>query len=226
MQNMIIPGAIILAGLILAGAVYLVRGGTGSGTLSTGDLSAIRPVSPTDHILGSPEARVKIIEYSDIDCPYCKDFQKTMYRVMSEYGPKEEVAWAYRHFPLTMRHKNAAKHAEAAECAASLGGNDAFFAFIDAIHEAAPAQNQFNPNNYGAIATTIGVDGTKLAACLLEGTFAARVADDAKNAVDAGGNGTPYTVIVTDGAPPVPISGALPYEALVEVIERVLLKVT
>ena len=222
MQNFLIPGAIVLAGLILAGAVYLVRGGGGSGTLSAGNLSAVRGVSLSDHILGNPEARVVIVEYSDVDCPYCKDFQKTMRRIMSDYGPKGEVAWVYRHFPLTILHKNAAKHAEAAECAATEGGNEAFFAFIDAMHEAAPNQNQFNPDNYDTIATKIGIDATKLTACLAEGAFAARVAEDAKNAVDAGGNGTPYTILITNGAPSIPIAGAVPYEALVEIIDRAL----
>jgi len=222
MQNFLIPGAIVLAGLILAGAVYLVRGGGAGGTLSAGNPSAVRSVSPSDHILGNPEARVIVVEYSDIDCPYCKDFQKTMHRIMSDYGPKGEIAWVYRHFPLTVLHKNAAKHAEAAECAALEGGNEAFFAFIDAIHEASPDRNQFNPDNYGAIATKIGIDAAKLAVCLAEGTFAARVAEDAKNAADAGGNGTPYTVLITDGVPSVPIAGAVPYEALVEVIDRAL----
>src|SRR3546814_15259021 len=60
---------------------------------------AVRPVNGEDHIMGSSDAPVKVIEFSDFECPFCKGFHRTMGRVMEEYGQEVKVAWVYRHFP-------------------------------------------------------------------------------------------------------------------------------
>ena len=91
----------------------------------------IPAVSEQDHILGSLDAPVKLVEYSDLQCPFCGRFHPTMQRVAKEYG--DQVAWVYRHFPLESIHPNARPLANAAECAANLGGNDGFWKFIDAV---------------------------------------------------------------------------------------------
>lgn len=100
------------------------------------DLPDLRLPDATDHLNGSPEAPVTIIEYSDLDCPFCKQFHETMNRVMNEYGPAGQVAHVFRHFPLASLHPNAAKQAEAAECAAELGGNLKFWEFLNRVFEA------------------------------------------------------------------------------------------
>jgi hypothetical protein len=60
---------------------------------------AVKPVGPTDHLLGSSTAPVKIIEFSDFECPFCKRFHATMRQLMDEYGKEGKIAWVYRHFP-------------------------------------------------------------------------------------------------------------------------------
>ena len=69
--------------------------------------SAVRPVNGEDHILGNPDAPVKLIEFSDFECPFCKRFHPTMKRLMDEYGEDGRVAWVYRHFPLDAIHSKA-----------------------------------------------------------------------------------------------------------------------
>ena len=91
----------------------------------------IPAVSDQDHILGNLNAPVKLIEYSDLQCPFCGRFHPTMQRVVKEYG--DQVAWVYRHFPLESIHPNARPLANASECAANLGGNDSFWKFVDAV---------------------------------------------------------------------------------------------
>jgi protein-disulfide isomerase len=86
-----------------------------------------------DHVLGDPNANIVIIEYSDLECPFCQRFHDSMLQVMDEYGKKGEVAWVYRHFPLDNIHPNARKQAEGAECATELGGNDGFWKLVDGI---------------------------------------------------------------------------------------------
>jgi len=89
-------------------------------------------VTENDHIRGNTDAKVFFVEYSDIDCPFCKTLHVTMQSVVDNYDPGD-VAWVYRHFPLTNLHPTAAVKAEASECIAELGGNDAFWDFLDIL---------------------------------------------------------------------------------------------
>lgn len=111
-----------------------------------------RPISAADHIWGDPNAPVKIIEYSDLQCPFCQRFHPTMQQIVTEY--KGQVAWVYRHFPLEQIHPHARKEAEAAECAAELGGNNAFWVFVDALFKGTPTSD---PAELAKIATQIGL---------------------------------------------------------------------
>ena len=70
---------------------------------------------------------VRIVEYSDLDCPYCKRIHPELEAVVAN---NENVVWIYRHFPLTNLHPNASIKAEASECVAKIGGDDAFWKFI------------------------------------------------------------------------------------------------
>ncbi len=90
------------------------------------------PVSSTDHIRGNQNAPVKIVEFSDFECPYCQAFHETMKQVMAEYGEKGQVAWIYRHLPLTSIHRFAMSYAEESECASSIGGSNKFWEYADA----------------------------------------------------------------------------------------------
>lgn len=92
------------------------------------------PVTEKDHIRGSLDAKVIIVEFSDYDCPFCKRFHNTMIEVFESYD-ESEVAWVYRHFPLDQLHPEARTKAVASECIASLEGNDAFWAFSDLLGE-------------------------------------------------------------------------------------------
>src|SRR5690606_9022418 len=101
-----------------------------------GSLSSTpRPVDGTDYIRGNPNAPILLIEYSDYDCPFCKQFHATLNQIMDEYGVTGKVAWVYRQFPLAQLHPNSPRISEAALCVGELGGNDAFWKFTDRIFE-------------------------------------------------------------------------------------------
>lgn len=92
----------------------------------------IVPMDPeVDWVRGNPDADVVLIEFSDIDCPYCGRHHDTMRQLMNEYG--DDVAWVYRHFPLEQLHPDAFHKAEAAECAGELGGNEIFWQYLDEL---------------------------------------------------------------------------------------------
>jgi|GEM_PF-714306 len=91
----------------------------------TGDIVEYRE---EDHIIGNPNAPILIIEYSDLECPYCKRFGETMKEIVAESNG--EVAWVYRHWIV---HQGAVAKAAAAECVASIKGNDSFWKYIDLV---------------------------------------------------------------------------------------------
>ena len=90
------------------------------------------PISGDDHIFGNKNADVIIVEYSDFECPFCQQFHPTLKQIVADYDG--QVAWAYRHLPLeSLGHVNAKPAAEASECVAELGGNDAFWQYTNLL---------------------------------------------------------------------------------------------
>jgi protein-disulfide isomerase len=222
-SSLVIPLALVIAGTIIAGGVYYFFNGSAQNA-GLQNLSVIRPVDDTDHILGNPAAAVKFVEYSDVDCPFCKNFKDTMESVMATYGAGGNVAWVYRHLPVTDQHPNAQAHAEASECIAAEGGTSAFFKFIDALNAAAPGTTQFDPTKYGPVVEKMGLDTSAFTTCLTNHTYQKRVADEAANALAAGAGGTPFTVILIKGQPPVSISGAFSLSQMKQITDEALAK--
>lgn len=220
-----IPIAILLAGILLAGTIYVLRLRHNL-TYGTGTTEAIAPVTPSDHIIGNPSAPILIVEYADIESSYSKSFQLTMEQLMTEYADGGKVAWVYRHFPLTTIHENAATHALAAECVASISGPTNFFRFIDAIHAAAPGNNLFDPAQYPTILSQYGISKENFESCMTTATLSEKVHKDYANALAAGATASPFVVLLIEGQEPMPITGALPYTTMKKVIEDALTKVT
>lgn len=222
-QSRTIPIAIVLAGCILAGAVYLtVSSEMTASRKVNGDPSLVRPVSSADHIFGNPAAPVTIVEYSDYDCVYCKTFDETLRQIIANEGATGNVSWVFRHFPLSEIHPNAQRHAEAAECAATVGGNDGFWAFDKQLFENQPV----DPSQYGTLAANAGITTSAFAQCLStsSSTMDARIAADAKNARSAGATGTPYSLILVAGHSPVVMDGAYSYDAVKALVDTALSK--
>jgi len=200
MENKLsIPIAIVLAGVLISGALLITRDG-GSSVAGTENVEAaavvLAPISEEDHILGNPRADVVIVEYSDTECPYCKRFHTTMHEVIDTYGRDGTAAWVYRHFPIDTLHKKARKEAEATECAAELGGNNAFWAYIDRVYEITPSNDGLNLAELPKIAKEIGLDEQKFENCLSSGKYADKVESQYQDAVTAMGRGTPHSVLI------------------------------
>ena len=177
-------------------------------------------IKADDHILGNPQAEISLVEYSDIECPFCRTFHGTMQKLMADYGQTGKLNWAYRHFPLTNIHPNAPKQAEATECAAELGGNDKFWSYLDkliitTIAEKNPETDLIN------VATETGLDKDKFTQCLNSGKYAQKIQGISIEAENAGAQGTPFSII-KKGSKIIPVPGALPYETMKDNIEQLL----
>ena len=196
--NWSVPIAIIIAGLLIAGAV-LYRGPSQQAPDPNADLNlkAMRAVdAKVDHIRGQVNAPVTIIEYSDLECPFCKRYHDTMNEVFAKYG-NNQVAWVYRHLPLDRIHPKAREEAAASECAAKLGGNDAFWSYIDEIFAITPSNNGLDLAELPRIAQKIGLDVEAFNECLEDPAIAKKVEADYQNAVSIGAQGTPFPIIIT-----------------------------
>jgi protein-disulfide isomerase len=226
------PLAIVFSGILIAGAVLYngskggVVGPTDQAQLAAVEqaklLEQIRPVSNDDHVRGDPNAQVKIVEYSDPECPFCKQFHSTMKQVIAEYGESGKVAWVYRHFPLEQLHSKAPNEAEALECANELGGNDKFWQYTDRIYEITKSNNTLDPAELPKIASFVGLDVNKFNECLSSGRYSDKVVKDTENAVAIGGNGTPWSIVIGKGGKKYPINGALPLSSVKQIIEKAL----
>lgn len=174
-----------------------------------------------DHIYGNQKATVTIIEYSDFDCPYCKSFHGTPRKVVEKYDGR--VNWVYRHFPLAF-HPDAMKLAEASECAAELGGNDAFWKYTDGLYKRTPSKDASNKvDKLVSLAETIGLDKNAFKACVSSTKYTARVTEDLEEGSRLGISGTPGSILLNSETGEVLVmSGALPLEAVTAKIEQIL----
>ena len=190
----------IALGVLIGGGILLKNSSFSFGT----------GVAEAQHIRGNKNAPVKLVEYSDFQCPFCGRHYPTLKKILADYGDK--VSLEYKHFPLGF-HPNAKPAAEASECAAE---QNKFWEFHDKIFE---NQDQLSPTQLTAWAKEIGLNMTKFNQCVETHKYAAKVDAEEKEGQAKGVNGTPATFI--NGKL---VSGAQPYEALKQVIDAALIK--
>ena len=201
-NKLIIPGAIILAGALIGGALMYTKSPTSNvdkqadTTNTVKKTINVKPVTAADHILGNPDAKLAMVEYSDTECPFCKTFAVTMEKVMTNYGKDGTVAWVYRQFPIASLHPKAPKEAEATECVNKLAGNDVFWKYLQNIYAVTPGNNGLDAAQLPILAAKYGVKKADFQACLDNDTFTTKIQSDYQDAVAAGGQGTPYTIII------------------------------
>jgi protein-disulfide isomerase len=227
-----VPTAIVIAGAIIGVSLVYALSKNGDSTanpplaqikdavLDNQSFKNLTPVSEKDHIFGDPNAPIKIVEFSDTECPFCKKFHETMHKIAKDYDGK--VAWVYRSFPLDSLHTKALAEAVALECAADLGGNAKFWAYLDRLMEITPSNDGLNLEELPRIAKYISLDGNKFTSCQNSGKFDAIVETQYQDGIASGAEGTPYSVIVKDGAPIDTIEGAYPYSSVKESIDKAL----
>ena len=156
----------------------------------------VRAVSATrDHIRGNPDAEISLIEYSDFECPFCKQFHATAKQLVEESAGK--VNWVYRHFPLAVHNPGAQQEAEAAECAGELGGEETFWAYADAIYARTTSNsNGFSKEKFTPLAEELGLDKRAFQECLDSGRHTSRTKEDVTDGESIGVTGTPGNIML------------------------------
>lgn len=212
----LIPSSVVLAGVLVAGAVVYTNGPR---VPVRDNLAEVRQVvqtkvdlevGPNDHVLGNPNAKVTMIEYSDFECPFCgRMFVETLPKLKENFIKSGKVKFVYRHFPLSSIHQNAQKAAEASECAGEQGK---FWEYHDVIFQ---RQSAMGLDNFKLWAKELGLNSDQFNSCLDNGKYADRVGVDYNEGLKLGVNGTPATFV--NGKL---ISGAAPYADFEKVINE------
>jgi formate-nitrite transporter family protein len=147
------------------------------------------PVVARDHIRGSVDAPVTLIEYGDFECPHCQQAHVTIKEI---FNSVDGLRFVFRHFPLHQVHPNAERAAQAAEAA---GAQGRFWEMHDLLFE---HTRELNDEVLKHLARKAALDMDKFTSELEAGTYAERVQDDFKSGLYAGHvTGTP-TLYVND----------------------------
>ena len=217
----LIPGAIILAGAVIAVAViYSVNTGPsrpGAPNDKTAAVAALPEVTSGDFVLGEASAPVTVVEYGDFQCPFCGKFFKETESVLREnYIKTGKVKFIYRDFAfLGTESLNAAN---AARCAGEQGK---FWEYHDYLYNNQRGENQgaFSKNNLKSFAAALGLDKEKFNTCLDSDKYLEEVKKETKAGGEAGVAGTPANFI--NG---VLYVGALPTANFTQIIDSELNK--
>lgn len=225
-----IPIAIICGFAMIALAIFFTNKNDSAPTSLTAQQATnqetqqdgrLRPVDETDYIYGNPNAPIMIVEYSDYECPFCKQFHATMHQIMDEFGVGGKVAWVYRQLPLPQLHPNATKISEAALCVGDIGGNSAFWSFSNLIFDERDLDEPTNVTKLIDYAEEVGVDKNDYISCINSGRMQEAVLQSAEEGFRLGGQSTPYTVI-TVGDQEAVINGAQPYDVVESIVSNLI----
>jgi protein-disulfide isomerase len=141
------------------------------------------PISKRDHIQGSLEAPLALVEYADYECPYCGEAYANVKAVQERLG--DQLCFAFRNFPLVEMHPHAEPAAEAAE---SAGAQDKFWEMHDLLFE---NQEALEDDNLIEYARAIDLDVPRFVRDLESNAHLPRIQEDFASGARSGVQGTP-----------------------------------
>jgi protein-disulfide isomerase len=192
-----------------------------------------RPADPSDVVaqvsiagnptLGSRDAPLTLIEFSDYQCSHCARFaQTTLPALKAEYVDTGKVRYVFRDFPLDRIHLQARKAAEAAHCAGDQGHYWAMHQLLFQHQQALQAEQ------LQAYARSLNLDPIAFEECLEQGKYTAEVQQDYDDGIAAGVRGTPGFFLgktrPDETIQGTFLQGARPITAFQQIIDRLLSK--
>jgi protein-disulfide isomerase len=161
---------------------------TGKTTGKTTD--SLAKAADASRIQGSPSAKLWVIEVSDFQCPFCKEWHDATYQMLvNDYVKTGKIRMAYVNFPLSI-HAHAHQAAIAAMCA---GAQNKFWQMHDALFA---SQSKWEGEadataSFDSLAESVGVSATQYHSCLSSASIEALVAGDQERARQGGVSATP-----------------------------------
>jgi len=216
--KILIPIAIIIAGILIAGAIIYVFKGekvppSEEETLTKPEetqgyeFSSISPEG--EPLLGNPEVSLTMIEYTDFQCPFCaRHANTTFFQIKKEYVDTGKLKIVFKNFPLPF-YPFAQKAAEASECVLEQGK---FWQYKEILFKNQEALSIKDLKKY---ARDLGLDIEKFNDCLDSGKFEKEVKEDSDEGREAEVSGTPTFFVKGEK-----IVGAQPFSEFQKVIEE------
>lgn len=203
---------LVLAGVIINKVFFAEEQATKSSDISKKD--ELESNTNTNLlIIGNPNAKVTLTEYSDFECPFCKRFYSDAYKqIKTEYVDTGKVKIVFKHFPLTNIHPNAMPAAIAVECALEQGKG------VE-MHDKVFESSSLSSTSLKAMAVELKLDSTKFDSCLDSEKYKEKVLADQSEGVSKGVSGTP-TVFVEGQK----LVGAQPFSVFKTAIDKELAK--
>jgi protein-disulfide isomerase len=166
---------------------------------------------------GNPDAKVTVVEFSDFQCPFCKQHvEETQPTLDEEFVDTGDVMWVFKHFPLSI-HPQAPAAGVASECAAEQGQ---FWEMHHLLFENQERWSVEDPNPiFEELAADLELDAAAFAACLADPAIAERVTSDMSEGAPFV-QGTPTFIVLADGQGQI-IPGALPIDTFRQVLQEV-----
>lgn len=219
--------ASFLLGMLLTKVQYL-EGQSGTAAPAAGQQAAAgqpsaAPGTPVNvgvgslPVMGNPNAKVKVVEFADFQCPFCEQWFKTVEpNLINDYVKTGKVAFYWRDYPFLGQESTDA--ANAARCANAQGK---FWQYHDYLynHQGQENSGAFSKANLEQFAANLGLNTAQFNSCMDNNTYAKDAATDLADGQKAGVNGTP-TVFING----VPVVGAQPYAAFKSAIDAALAK--
>lgn len=185
-RTIILIGVVAVLAVALVGVLVLLDQGTSQSQADSGTVSL-------DKSYGAEDAPVVVVEYSDFQCPYCRQFAEGPARQLKEdYADQGQVRFVYRHFAFIGPESTWA--AEASECANEQGR---FWDYHDKIFAEQAGENRgtFSKENLKRFAAELGLDTAQFDECFDSGRYESRVRDEASEAQRRRINSTPSILV-------------------------------
>jgi len=167
------------------------------------------PIGSDDPVWGAANAPVTLVEFSDLQCPFCSRVQPTIKSLQAKYGPNQ-LRVVFKHNPLPF-HVNAGPAAKVADAVLHQGGSPAFFAFLDLAFEEQPKLDDAALTNWVA---RVGLDPAVVMRRADLPETSDKIERDMALAAKVGASGTPAFRI--NG---IVLSGAQPLDAFTSIID-------
>jgi protein-disulfide isomerase len=160
------------------------------------DRAPLGSISVTGFSLGHADAPLTMVEFTDLQCPFCGRFYATVFeQIKKEYIETGKLRYVSRDFPLETIHPFALTAARASRCAGDQGK------FWEMRHTILANNSHLTADTFATLAQDLRLDAAAFSTCVADSTkFGAEIQKDLAEGTAAGVTGTPSFVIGRSGA--------------------------
>ena len=180
-------------------------------------------ITKDDHILGSRDAHIFLIEYADVNCPYCRSLHPKLKQLVADKNKEVKVAWVYRHFPLAISAGKIDPEERALECAWKERGDPGFFSYLERLVSSAIERINFTDEQLLSFAKQENLNSDGFNDCLTSNRFDGRVTRDHQVGAIVGVSRIPHSFLLTHDGMLQQLVGDKPlsvYQGIIDLLQK------